>query len=340
MHVEITDCWDKWLNGFAEEKKDIYFREAYVKRYSSDGATPLCIICREKDKTLIMPFLRKSIGDFYDFETAYGYGGPISNTDDNGWIRDALNETAEHFTSNRYLCGFIRFHPFLHNAELCAESMKVLFDRNTVYIDTEKTEEQIWMGQISSKNRNMIRKAEKNGLVYSTEWEFESLDEFVCLYNNTMRRLNAESFYYFDNEYYKGMASECHNQMFLGTVRKDGRMICGALFLLDGIYGHYHLEGSDHDFSALGANNLLLWCAAKEMHKRGVKKFHLGGGYDQSLDNSLLKFKKAFSPYQEKFYIGKWIFNQNEYDRICSQWEKDNPDKIQAFGNRLLKYRY
>ena len=62
----------------------------------------------------------------------------------------------------------------------------------TICIDMKPSVEDIWSGQISSKNRNMIRKAKKTGLEYFIEYDFKSLDIFEKLYFETMRRLNAD----------------------------------------------------------------------------------------------------------------------------------------------------
>lgn len=340
MHSELTNHWKKYLVLIDDKDKDIYFTEEYVNLYASKEDSPNCAVCTEGDKVYLVPFLERKISEFKDFETAYGYGGPITNSDDREWIGKAAKEVDNLLAANGYICGFQRLHPFIPTKDHLSDGTKILFDRETVYIDTLVSEEDIWNDQISSKNRNMIRKAEKNGLVYKAEYDFESLEEFKELYKATMTRLDAERFYFFDDEYFKRFKDSFKGSSFLGTVRKDDKLICAAIFMYSKKYGHYHLEGSDSDFSGYGANNLLLWKTACEMNNLGIEKFHLGGGYDTSPDNSLLKFKKAFSKNTLEFFIGKCIFNKKEYDRICNEWELKNPEKVALFGNRLLKYRY
>lgn len=340
MIIELTQSWNKYLEKFEDAQKDIYYFEEYVKLYEKKESVAACVVCMENDMILLMPFIRNKIGEYYDFETAYGYGGPIANTHNVLWISQAIEEVKAFLKKKNYICGFIRFHTLLNNALICQSHFNVLFDRSTVAIDTSKSEEQIWMEQISSKNRNMIRKAEKNGLVYKAEYDFASLDEFIQLYDATMMRLDAQDFYYFNQKYYKDFVDKFANQAFLGTVRKDGKLICAALFMYSKNYGHYHLEGSDYAYSSLGANNLLLWKTSLELSKLGIKQFHLGGGYDCEPDNSLLKFKKAFSRNLKEFYIGKMILNKDVYNALKGEWAKNNPQKVKQYGNLLLCYRY
>ena len=340
MNVIMVSKWNEYLNHFSDIKKDIYFYEEYVKLYEDEKKAAKCVICEEEDKILMMPILVASIEDYYDFETPYGYGGPIANTEDIDWIGKALEAMNSYLREEHFVCGFVRFHSLLHNADYCKEHMEVLNDRQTVAIDTSETEEAIWNNQIISKNRNMIRKAEKNGLEYEADYEFNCLGEFVELYNATMKRLNADEFYFFDKKYYSQFMNNLKGKAFLGTVKKDGELICGAMFMYSKEYGHYHLEGSNHDYSSFGANNYLLWKTAVEFHNLGVSEFHLGGGYNSSPENSLLKFKKSFSHNLRDFYIGKMVFNREKYAELKEQWIKNNPDKRDEYGKLLLCYRY
>ena len=349
MNIEIRDDWDDVLSAFPDEYQDIYFTKRYLGLYEEAEKKAQCVICAEDEFIMIMPFIRGVICNYYDFETAYGYGGPVANTDDIEWCTRAFREIHDFLKEKSYLCGFTRFHPLLNNERLVSEHstektvgkiISVLYDRQTIAIDTSVSPDEIWTKQLSSKNRNMIRKAEKNGLEYKTEFGFESYDEFIDLYQATMKRLEADDFYNFEREYYDKLKTSLKGNSFLGTVRLHGKLICAAVFMYSKYYGHYHLEGSDHNYSSLGANNLLLWKVACEMHELGIHVFHLGGGTSSSPDDTLYKFKKAFSKNEKTFYIGKQIFMPTEYEAICTDWVQKNSAKAEVYGNRLLKYRY
>lgn len=338
MNINLFEHWDDFFTCFSDGAPDIYFTECYVTLYRSEYAIPCCLVCQEDEKVMLFPMLKKEIQEYWDFETPYGYGGPIANTEDKEWCNKALDEMVVYLRKAGCVCGFFRFHPLLHNEELCISKFSVLYDRPTIAINTRVSEEEIWNTQITSKNRNMIRKAIKNNLEYRAEFDFASIDEFVKLYNRTMERLSAEAFYFFDMKYYDKFISQLAGHAFLGTVRKDDQLICAALFMYSQDYGHYHLEGSDGSFS--GANNYLLWMTALEMHRMGIKEFHLGGGSDPAEDNSLLKFKKSFSHNEKCFHIGKAIYNEEVYRKLCTEWEAKNPEKAPIYKHHLLRYRY
>jgi len=79
-------------------------------------------------------------------------------------------------------------------------SLRSLFGlphRKTVAMDVSVSEERLWTEQVHSKNRNMIKKARNAGLEFFVDEAFGHMAEFKQLYAQTMRRLDADSFYYF-----------------------------------------------------------------------------------------------------------------------------------------------
>lgn len=337
--VEISDTWNKYLDLIPDNKRDVYFFEEYVKLYQDNSSKALCIVAQENDNILLLPIIRRQFKTFFDCETPYGYGGPIANTDDASWIESALQNTKRFLAEQQYIAGFIRFHPLLHNYAICSGCCEVSFDRQTVSIDLQPDEDRIFAFQLSSKNRNMIRKALSEGLVFFADYNFIYLNDFMRIYAETMSRLSADDFYFFDEIYYHSFVEGLKGSSFLGCIKKDDTVLAAALFMYSKDYGHYHLAGSIKSNNH-GVNNLLLWQAALELKKKGVKAFHLGGGLNNDPENSLFKFKQSFSHTVEEFYIGKMIFNKAVYNTICKEWEQKNSDKVSLYKNRLLKYRY
>ncbi len=340
----ITEKWNNYLDMLAPSEKDVYFTEEYHSLYATEADTPRAFVYRRGDKVLLFPFLSRTIAMadgtvVKDFESAYGYGGPISNTTDSVFILRAMEEMSTEAVADGYIAGFVRFHPLLGNYRFAGPLCTPLFNRHTVAINLVGSENDIWLNEIHTQNRNVIRKGAKSGLVFNADYSFKALDDFRCLYRATMDKLSANGFYYFDNNYFERFSTLLPHS-FIGTVSHEGKVIAAAIFMHSGPYGHYHLSGSDVDYLKLSPNNFMLWNAALELKKHGVGMFHLGGGTDGSPDNSLFRFKQRFSKELMDFHIGKVIFNKPEYDRVCAMWAADNPEKEALYGSRLLKYRY
>ena len=341
--IAFTEIWNQYLDLIPAEHQDLYFREEYVRLYETDKEKAYCFVYQDGDSIMLFPFLRREFqfkgNTYYDFETAYGYGGPISNDHSDTFITAALEAMSEKALSENFVCGFVRFHPLLENWDYFEKVGRLIMDRKTIAIDLSDGIEATWMNEIHTKNRNVIKKGEKNGLEFIVDEDFYYLTEFEDLYNSTMDKLEADGFYYFDPSYYNQLKNTIQNR-FLGIVKHEGKVVAGAIFFYQLPYGHYHLAGSDKSALKLSPNNFLLWEAAKELTKRGVKHFHLGGGTDGSEDNSLYQYKRKFSKHEYQFALGKMIFNPSLYEDICVEWAAANPEKADKMKNILLKYKY
>lgn len=344
MQIELLSHWNNLLDTFPAEMQDVYFKEEYVRLYETDTEKAYCIVCQEDSNILLLPLLHRTFTfedkKYYDFETAYGYGGPITNNTNERFRQQALIALKDFCSQNSFVAGFVRFHPLLQNQIGFDTIGHLLPDRKTVAIDLNQTVEEVWANEIHSKNRNVIRKAENAGCRFLADDTYEHIADFIRLYDSTMDKVSADGFYYFDDNYYKHLVADIPDS-FLGCVTDaENKVISAAIFMYSGTYGHYHLSGSDKSQLSLSPNNFMLWEAAKELQKRGVKRFHLGGGTTGDEENSLFLFKRKFSKNTCQFYIGKLIFDPNAYESICSDWVRKNPEKAEHYKHHLLKYKY
>lgn len=341
--IGFTQNWNQYLESIPAELQDLYFHEEYVKLYETESEKACCFVYEDGDSTLLFPFLRRTFeykgNTYYDFETAYGYGGPISNNHSEEFMTAALQTVKQMAIEENYICGFVRFHPILRNWDFFDKVGWLTLDRKTIAIDLTGGIDATWINEIHTKNRNVIKKGEKNGLKFIVDDNYEHLPEFIGLYNLTMDKLSAEELYYFQDSYYQNLKNNIHDS-FLGLVEHESKIVAAAIFFYSLPYGHYHLAGSDRSDLNLSPNNFLLWNAAKELTNRGVQKFHLGGGTDGSEDNSLYQYKRKFSKSEFQFSFGKLMFNQEVYDSVVAEWEANNSEKADKLKCILLKYKY
>lgn len=325
--------------------QDVYFTPEYYSLYQNYGdGEARCFVFEKAGEFALYPFLInpiKPLGykvdkEYYDIQGAYGYNGIISSTYDAAFIAAFWEEFDAYCRENDIIAEFTRFHPLLNNQCLASPKMKTFFSRHTVSLDLTLSEEDIWKTQISSKNRNMIRKAEKEGV---TIIESDDYETFKRLYDSTMTNLHAEAFYFFNQSYYDEFKQTFTDNSMLFLALYDREPIAGAMFMFSDDYAHYHLSGRDRDYSRYAANNLLLWYAIKKAKERGCKWFHFGGGTTGDEGDSLLKFKKEFSRTEAEFWIGKKVHNQIVYNQIVEQWKERYPDSYEAHKVMLLGYR-
>ena len=331
MGIKLIDLahsaeWDEIVKSFLEW--DVYYLSGYVKAFHIHGDGEPYLLYYEADSLrAIYVYMRRktSLPGAYDSVTPYGYGGVLFEGDaseDNRcafWKEYLAAMKQEHIVDN-----FVRYHPVLMNAVPMKPISNVIDLGKTIAIDLSSPE-LIW-DNIISKNRNMIRKAEKNSIVIHHGKGLDLLAEFKRIYNATMDKDHAEEYYYFGDAFYESIHRDLHDNYELFYAVLDGRIIAMSIMLFANKQMHYHLSGSLMEYRNLAPSNLLLYKAALWGCERGFKTFHLGGGVGSGEDN-LYKFKAAFNKNSDyQFSIGKQVFDLENYDALVQIRRESDPD--------------
>lgn len=337
--------WRNKLDCLSANQQDVYFTSAYYSLYQNYGdGEAQCFVFEKEGNIALYPFLKNPITplgyeldkEYYDVQGAYGYNGLIASTTEAGFITEFWKEFDTWCQKSDIVAEFMRFHPLLNNQKLASPMMKTFFSRHTVALDLSLSLDEIWAQQFSSKNRNMIRKAEKEGV---TVVESDDYVTFRKLYDSTMTNLNAEGYYFFPQSYYDEYKASFKDNSILYFAMLEGKVIAGSMFMFSKDYAHYHLSARDRDYSKYAANNLILWHGIQRAKERGCKWFHFGGGTTGEENDSLLLFKQNFSKTKTEFWIGKRVHNQAVYDSIVKQWKEKHPESYEHNHVKLLGYR-
>ena len=323
--IAQAEIWDSVVKGFA--RYDVYYMSGYVKAFQIHGDGEPYLLYYEADglKAIYVYMKRKTaIDGYYDSVTPYGYGGVLfegDTSDENLLV--FWKEYVEKMKEEGIVDNFVRYHPVLANAIPMNQISNVIDLGKTVAFDL-LSEEVIWTN-IISKNRNMIRKAEKNGIEIRHGKDLELFRDFKRIYNATMEKDHAEEYYFFGDAFYESIDRDLHDNYEMFYAVLNGEIIAMSIMLFANKQMHYHLSGSMIEYRNLAPSNLLLYKAALWGCEQGFRTLHLGGGVGSGEDN-LYKFKAAFnrnSDYQ--FSIGKEIFDQEKYNELVA--ERSSRDK-------------
>lgn len=311
-----SEEWDATVCTFAEW--DVYYLSGYVKAFMIHGdGEPNLLYYKAEGLRAIYVYMKRetAIEGYYDSVTPYGYGGVlfegnVSEENKESFWKEYLDTMEqEHIVDN-----FVRYHPVLKNAEPMKSISEVIDLGKTVAFDLNSPEV-IWRN-INSKNRNMIRKAEKNSIEIHHGKDLVLFEDFRRIYNATMEKDNAEKYYFFGERFYESIHNDLRDNYEMFYAVYEGQIIAMSIMLFGNKQMHYHLSGSVLEYRNLAPSNLLLYKAALWGCEQGYKTFHLGGGIGSGEDN-LYKFKAAFNKMSDyQFSIGKQIFDQEKYDEL------------------------
>jgi serine/alanine adding enzyme len=277
---------------------------------------------------------------YYDIVTPYGYGGPliipmIVDTDEcsHELMAEFIKAFENYCCLNDIICEFIRFHPLYENALYCREMYDVIYNRHTIAIDL--TDQAFFETQFDSKCRNMVRKAEKNGVSIEIDRELKSVDTFADIYYSTMAKNDADDYYFFKIDYFHRIRDKLAGEAMLVNAVYEGQTVASSLFFYTpGGFAHYHLSATKSEFYKLTANNLILKAACDAFREKSCIWLHLGGGLSAASDDHLFAFKHSFGRKNKNirdFYIGGKVWNVKAYERILRLYMDAGGEKNSFF---------
>jgi len=265
---------------------------------------------------------------YYDVQSPYGYGGAVSTTTNQDFLKRAWSSYQNWCSQNNVLAEFVRFHPFVQNWRFYQG--EALFDRETVWIDLKQED---LLSGYQSRTRNTLRKATKSGVTVGWCDQKEFFRWFPSLYEDLMKKLDASHFYFFPHEYYQAWSTSDYGHY--AICQKEGEIVAAAVFYHFGQIMEYHLSASNEIGKRYAANTLLIHEAGMRGKLLNCKYLHLGGGTNHLPDNPLFAFKAGFSDHRSDYYIGKYIHLPKEYEKVKAEWESQNGKA----SNRILFYR-
>lgn len=315
--------------------KDTYYSDEYISLYLSAEDELFSFEYRENDKLFLNKCIKrpiKKIGalpiidGYFDLETAYGYGGYYANCNDEQFISNAMEAYYARCRKEKIIAEFIRFHPFNDFPQKYNKFLDFnVHDRDVVVCPLDRD----IMSSYRSKIRNTIKRASEN----VTFQESQNIDKFIEIYHMTMKKNNADDFYFFDTQLFKKLLAL--EDVKLYEITSENEIIAMGVFMFGQDLAHYHLSANTDLSYQLNANYVLLNNLFVLAQKLGKKYFILGGGTTSDIQDPLLKFKKKFSKDLRAFHIAGSVFNQEVYDKYNALWLKQSSSDVKYF----LKYR-
>lgn len=256
-----------------------------------------------------------------DASSPYGYGGPLSSTDDPSFLAAAWRAYTGWMREQRVAVEYVRFHPVLGNERHYGG--QVADNRQVVWVDLSAGD---IAASYASRLRQTLKKAAGAGLVYGECALGSQARDFAHYHRAAMREMQADSFYLFDDGYFERLAAT--GLATLGVCRRAGNAagpwLAACLFLDGRGLREYHLAATSDEGRRAGASAFALHEAGLAARRQGMHKLYLGGGTDAGAGNPLLFFKSGFSPRRLTYRTGWTIFDAAAYDelkaRFAGEW--------------------
>ena len=295
---------------------DFYHTYDYHMLSKNDDEEPVLLKYASGGTSILLPLLIRSIegSSYKDATSVYGYAGPlVISLDDSFNNLEFKNELDAFLTRNKVISIFSRLHPYIDHQESILDglgSISVL--GNVVNIDlTDTIENQ--RAKFNRRLKTYLNKARRSCTVIKGNID-EHLDDFIRLYHENMKRVDADESYFFSKEYYRGVldSEEYKSELSLCIFNETQEVIGASMFMKKGNIVQYHLSGLSKDHFELNPIKLIIDEMRIKSTEEGYKYFNLGGGLG-SREDSLFRFKSGFSKDFRAFKTWKYIVDKEAY---------------------------
>ena len=166
-------------------------------------------------------------------------------------------------------------------------------------IDVSGSEESIW-ASFSSAFRNRYREAEAAGATLRIASDDAS---FEWMLERHAENMAEKSFRAVDADLLRAMRAASPEDMLVFQLLHGGKPVAGMSVARFGTHAEYHIGWFGPDGRKVNAGNFLMWNIMREMRRRGVRTFDVGGmkegdGYTQ--------FKRTMNAVEYEL-AGEWM---------------------------------
>ena len=301
------DAWDGLLAAAG-------VADAYLRRGAVDASCLLegaeATFLSFRDEVFLPALVREIPGSdgLRDVSAPYAYGGPIAAGGDppieefwaayEDWCRRALGRLDVHPLPSAAREPAVR----AAGGEGGAARGRAVW----------RLEGDLFAGMHRS-HRNKCRKARAGGVEVAVERAPATLDGFLELYEETMRRQHASDFHWFGRDYWETLSAGLGDGFVRLDATLEGELVASEVCVAGGPWIHYHMGVTSDEGRALGAANLLVYETAAWAQANGFEELSLGGGLG-GREDSLWEFKHRFADEMNReFWIGKLVDDEDAY---------------------------
>jgi hypothetical protein len=348
MQAEILTARDPRWGAFLQScAHDFYHLPAYVELCArQEGGDAAAFWAREGDCSMLAPFVLRRLpatldrgSDLRDASSPYGYPCPLlKGGPPEAQVAAFLNAFRNVGSAAGIVSAFFRLHPLLDVPSGPFKAFGTLMEHGeTVYVDLTLPPEEL-ARQTRVNHRADARRLKAEGYRVEVD-QWSRLDDFIGIYEETMRFRSAQEFYFFDADYFQALRQCMGDHLHLCTVvAPEGETASAGLFTcVDGLV-EFHLSGTAARFRRAGPTKLMLIHMRDWAKAGGNRILHLGGGVGCKAD-SLAFFKQGFSQLRSQFSTFRMVLKPDSYRRLVRRRAWGEPPACQQPTDFFPAYR-
>jgi hypothetical protein len=336
-----SNIWKNKLDLVEEKNKDIFYSQNFARLAQKTLCKKFKVISflAEDEKDFILcPAVVRSFNfkekKFNDLTSLYSHGGPITNNRNNNKLLIFFcDELVKYCKDNKIINYLIRYHPLIHR-QIKNKSIKNIKTGEFVYVDLSKLNVNIISDSFARRHKRSLSKAKKNQVEILISNDRDYIEDFYNLYFRELKLKNAESFYFFDKNFFYELKNFLEGYQFFYAVYNN-RIISCELVLYNNYYCHSYLGATNSDYKEICANHLLKDSILSFFKHKNLKYYLIGGGSE-----GVMNYKNGFKNVKNLHnYIGiidlEIDFNKYLKNEISKNLNIYDFNRIQFYENIL-----
>ncbi len=317
--IKDKEAWRKQIALVANS--DFYYSYDYHCLSKKEEEQPVLLKYSDGQTSILIPLLIRNIENtnYKDATSVYGYAGPlVQQTNGDIDVDKFQKELNAFFHKHNIVSVFSRLHPYIEHQEMILNGLgNVNTLGKVVNIDlTDTIENQ--RAKFNRRLKTYLNKSRRSCTVIEGNLD-KHLNDFIRLYHENMKRVDADDNYFFSDDYYRKilLSKEYKSELSLCIYNETQEVIGASMFMKKDNIVQYHLSGLSENHFELNPIKLIIDEMRIKSTKEGYKYFNLGGGLG-SREDSLFKFKSGFSKDFKEFKTWKYIVNEEPYRTITN----------------------
>ncbi len=336
MQIATPDdpIWQEAYEQLPAAQRDVFHAPGFAKACAAglyqDHQVRCAIETDAPNGPIIYPFVERELGpmapwsdtaqSLRDATGLYGRGGVVCASPAVDDLGSFHAELADHFQQRRIITSFDRYHPVLRNQAASDPRTEVRETGDFVVVSLAPDMEAI-EASYKGKQRNTLRKAERFGVSVEFDDTGQSLDAFLEIHADTMKRQSAGAFYYFPRSFYETLLRELPENTLFANAYYEDEIVSMDLILYQGPYAHLFLSGTLPEHLDKSPNTKLKHESFRYLKERGVEHYLLGGGHKGQ--DGVYKYKRSFAPADATpSLIGCTVFGDDAYRELNREFEQ------------------
>ncbi len=285
----------------------------------ADGPYSICLplLLRPLHELPYAPSVRE---EWWDATSVYGYVGPVcSHAEIPEAVVEEFQRALEETLRRLHVVDvFSRLHPLIEQHSLLGGLGECAMLSRTVSIDLTLPPE-TQRSQFHASTRTKINRLRRQGVICIHDKAGRYFENFLEIYDETMRRVRAAPMYFFGRTYFERLWRDLAPNVHLFVCLQNERPIAAGLFLDCRGIVQYHLAGTRTDALPMSPFRLLIDTVRLWATERGCRVLHLGGGLTGRPDDGLFHAKCGFSKRTHDFAVWRWVLMPEIYRRLCEE---------------------